>query len=225
MFDRLAAFDPVGWGAHPADDFTKFPHFRFDNQAQQVFIAFSTDLHRVKIPAEEHPIIAEHLAKYDKLFPALALIFHLVDCAANGRRGPVTKDAALLARTWCEYLEAHARRCYGLLMDAGMRSAQALSRKIEQGKVVDGFTARDVQRPGWCRLTNAEAVRAALEWLEDEGWVRPEKATTAQGGRPTLVYRINPKVAITGNDAKVPDSMTDPIQDRPAAPVSAWDIC
>jgi hypothetical protein len=42
---------------------------------------------------------------FDKLFPALALVFHLVDCAAQGIRGPVTKEAALRAAAWCEYLE------------------------------------------------------------------------------------------------------------------------
>jgi hypothetical protein len=199
VFGVLADFDPVVWGAAPADAVAKFPYFSFDEPAQELFIEWSGDLHRLRIPAEEHPIIAQHLAKYDKLFPALTLILHLAECAATGHRGPVTKNAALRAAAWCEYLEAHARRCYGLLVDDGLRSAQALAEKVSQGKLADGFTARDVRRNRWQYLSGSEAVRAALDWLEDEAWLRAEKAGTgAQGGRPTRSYRINPKVQKSG---------------------------
>jgi hypothetical protein len=135
VFESLAGFDPVSWGASPASDFAKFPHFKFDEAAQQVFIEWSADLHQTRIPSEENSITAQHLAKYDKLFPALALIFHLVDCAASGQRGQVTEQAALRAGGWCEYLQAHARRCYGLLQDDGLRAAQALATKVRQGKL------------------------------------------------------------------------------------------
>ena len=74
--------------------------------------------------------------------PALGLIFHLVDCAAHGVNGPVTKESALRAAAWCEYLEAHARRCYGLLKDDGLRAAQALAVKLKHGALDDGFTLR-----------------------------------------------------------------------------------
>lgn len=125
---KLADFDPVAWGAVPADDHAKFPYFRFDEEAHEIFVEWSTDLHRVRMPAEDNPIIVQHLAKYDKLFPTLALIFHLLDCAATGRRGPVNQDAALRAAAWCDYLESHARRCYGLLQDDGLRAAQSTLR-------------------------------------------------------------------------------------------------
>ena len=131
------------WGAGPADAFAKFSHFRFSDEAQAVFIEWSEDMHCGRIPNENEPLVRQHLAKFDKLFPALALVFHLVDCAAHGVCGPVTKEAALRAAAWCEYLEAHARRCYGLL---GLRAAQALAVKLERGTLEDGFTLRDVRR-------------------------------------------------------------------------------
>src|SRR5262249_30145949 len=152
--------------AAPANDFAKFAYFRFDEQAQEIFIEWSTDLHK-KISSEEEPLIAQHLAKFDKLFPALALIFHLIDCAAIGRRGPVNKQAALRASGWCDYLEDHARRCYGLLIDDGLRAAQALATKIKSCRLEEGFTARDIRRHRWRYLTSDEAVQAALDWLED----------------------------------------------------------
>ena len=199
IFEKLADFDPVDWGAAPADDFNKFPHFHFDNAGQEIFIEWSTELHRFKLPAADNPLMAQHLAKYDKLFPALALIFHLVDCAATNRRGPVTKEPALMAAAWCEYLETHARRCYGLLADEGLRSAQALAEKIVQGRLKDEFTARDVRRNQWRSLTTDEAVQSALDWLEDEGWLWAEKfgGNGPGTGRQTWKHWINPKALKT----------------------------
>ena len=91
--------------------------------------------------------------------------------------------------------EAHARRCYGLLADDGLRSAQALADKICKAKLSDGFTARDVRRNQWKYLTTDLAVQAALDWLEDEGWLRAnEVGGSGPGtGRRTYRYSINPK--------------------------------
>jgi hypothetical protein len=196
VFEKLAEFDPPAWGAAPADDFAKFSHFRFSDEAQAVFIEWSEDMHCGRIPNEDEPLIRQHLAKFDKLFPALALVFHLVDCAAHGIRGPVSEEAALRAAAWCEYLEAHARRCYGLLKDDGLRAAQALAAKLERGALEDGFTLRDVRRNQWRGLTTDDAIQAALDWLEDEDWLRGE-ATGGTGpgsGRRTLRYRIHPAI-------------------------------
>lgn len=195
VFEKLADFDPITWGAYPSDDFAKFPYFRFDDAAQKIFIEWSTDLHRARLPAEDNPIIAQHLAKYDKLFPALALILHLVECAATGQRGQVTTQATLRAAAWCDYLEAHARRCYGLLADDGLRAAQALAHHVKKGKLENHFTARDVRRHQWRSLTTDKAVQAALDWLEDENWLRAEDVLPgSRGGRPTTIYHISPRL-------------------------------
>ncbi|MGA8055382.1 MAG: DUF3987 domain-containing protein [Burkholderiales bacterium] len=196
VFATLADFDPVAWGAARADDFAKFPWFCFDDEAQAVFIEWSEDLHRGRMPNEDEPIIRQHLAKFDKLFPALALVLHLVKGAAAGIRGPVNKEAALRAAG--EFREAHARRCYGLLKDDGLRAAQALAAKLERGALEDGFTLRDVRRNQWRNLTADDAIQAALDWLEDEDWLRGESTggTGPGSGRRTVRYRINP--AITG---------------------------
>jgi hypothetical protein len=194
VFEALEDFDPVTWGATPADEFTRFPHFRFGDDAQNVFIEWSADFHRTRLPGEEDPIIRQHLAKFDKLFPALALIFHLVDCAAGGVRGSITREAAFRAAAWCEYLEGHARRCYGLLKDDGLRSAQALAGKLTRGALQDGFTLRDVRRNQWRSLTADEAIQAALDWLEDEDWLRSESTGGPGTGRRTVRYRINPLI-------------------------------
>jgi hypothetical protein len=69
VFEVLADFDPVAWGASPVDDFARFPHFCFGDGAQAVFIEWSEDMHRARLPNEDEPIIRQHLAKFDKLFP------------------------------------------------------------------------------------------------------------------------------------------------------------
>ena len=67
---------------------------------------------------------------------------------------------------------------------------------MRQGKLSDGFTARDVRRNQWRSLTSDEAVQAALDWLEDEGWLRAsEVGGTGPGtGRRTRRYAINQKI-------------------------------
>lgn len=194
IFKELANFSPTDYGASPACEDTKFSYFSFSEEAQEIFIKYSYDLHCTRLPQEDEPLINQHLGKYDKLFPALALVFHLVDCAANGTRGPISCDAALRAAAWCEYLEAHARRCYGLLKDDGLRATQALASKLEKGELENSFTLRDVRRHQWRALTEDKNIQAALDWLEDLYWIRGELVggTRPGSGRPTIKYRINP---------------------------------
>ena len=68
---------------------------------------------------------------------------------------------------------------------------------MRQGKLIDGFTARDVRRNQWRNITSDEAVQAALDWLEDEGWLRADEVGGAGPGtgRRTWRYFINPKTA------------------------------
>jgi hypothetical protein len=194
VFKRLASFNPIEWGAAKGER-DKFPWFTFDEKAQKVFIQWSHDLHTKRIPGEDNPLIQQHLAKYDKLFPALALLFHLVD-RSEGRGGAfVSEIAALRAAEWCLYLESHARRCYALLGHNRFRSARLLAKKIERGELADLFTVREVLRRHWTGLNDAEAVAAALEWLEIENWVRVVRGPSGSaGGRPTVRYELHPEL-------------------------------
>ena len=143
LFDRLASFDPLQDGAVHADDFVKLPHFCFDDEAQEIFIEWSTELNRVLIPSEQDPMMQQHFGKYEKLFCAIALILHLSD----GSIGPVTARSAWRAAAWCEYLAGHARRIYGLIEADKVTTANRLIRKLAEGKLDDGFTVRDPRWP------------------------------------------------------------------------------
>ena len=200
VFEKLDSFNPLDWGAEPANPFVKFPHFKFSPEAQQTFIGFVSNLETTK-EKEDNRLIKQHLAKYEKLFAAIALIMHLLECAFGGKRGPITNDAAKRAAAWCDYLESHARRCYALVADNGLRSAQALAERLKnlelpKGFNLEDFTARDIRRNQWRYLTSEEAVQAALDWLEDENWISSRKAggEGRGSGRATVRYELNPKV-------------------------------
>lgn len=189
LFDRLASFDPLQDGAAPADDFVKLDHFYFDDAAQELFIVWSTELHRELIAKEQNPLMQQHLGKFEKLFCAVALILHL----AEGNIGPVTLDSAVRAAAWCEYLQGHARRIYGMVDAAKINTARTLGRRIAEGKLPDNFTARDVWKKGWGSIKTTADAESALAVLEEYGWLVSYEVTE-QPGRPTSRYAINPKI-------------------------------
>ncbi|WP_136799693.1 DUF3987 domain-containing protein [Desulfosediminicola ganghwensis] len=172
-------------------------YLRFSEDAQIVFIEWLTDLQTNKLLDDTtHPILVEHLTKYRSLMPSLALIFHLLDMIDSGRTlQPVSEHAAIMAACWCDYLETHARRIYSLALDPAQTSLGALAKKLQQGKLKNGFTIRDIQRKGWTMLSDPILVKEALEMLVSAGWLRPVDIPQYGAGRPkSLAYHINPKI-------------------------------
>lgn len=191
LFHHLSVFDPEEAGAEPATDFVKLPSFHFDDEAQSIFIDWSTDLNTVRISRESMPLMRQHLAKYERLFCSIALILHL----AQVRPGPaVSAEIAMRAAAWTHYLEGHARRIYGLLELQQISAASSLARRLSQGKLVDGFTVRDVLRKGWTGLTQTSVIEQALSVLEDHGYVAGVDQQNPAGGPQTVRFFINPKV-------------------------------
>lgn len=189
LFDRLAVLDPVSDGAVPNDDFVKLPHFCFDDAAQDIFVAWCTELHTVHIVNEQSPLMQQHLGKFEKLFCAVALILHLAERSI----GPVKVINALRAAAWCDYLTGHARRIYGLVDAAKVTTARMVSRRLADGKLDDGFTVRDIVRKQWSGVTTAMQAETALGILEENGHVKSLDGINPVG-RPTVRYFINPKI-------------------------------
>ena len=195
IFEHISDLDPVSLGANPTDQFNKWPYFHFSDEAQDFFKNWTTHLNSKKILEEDNKLIAEHLGKYDKLFCALALIFHLVDCVTCDKKGRVSLNAAQMAANWCSYLEGHARRCYNLLGDSTMFSAQHIIQKIKKRKLLNNFTFREVSRKRWSGLKNKQDVQDALEFLEETNWIKGyEIKASSKGGPATTRYKINPKI-------------------------------
>jgi hypothetical protein len=64
-----------------SDKFSKIPYFHFAPDAQEFFNKWLLELEGKLRSSSEDSVIIEHLAKYRKLMPSLALIFHLIDAA------------------------------------------------------------------------------------------------------------------------------------------------
>jgi len=189
IMQTLAELDFVQAGASPDDN---RPYFRFNDAGQDVFYRWLTELEN-KIRVEDSPLITEHLAKYRSLMPSLALIFHLIESAANSISGHVSGEAAEMAVAWCSYLESHARRIYGMSGNRNDKATTALAKKIEEGKIKDNFTLRDIYRNGWSMLDNHQLIEEACQELESLNWLR-EVTKQNTGGRPKTSFLINPKI-------------------------------
>ena len=179
----------------PADDNAKIRTFRFDEEAQNLFYAWLTELElRLRSPdLQATPAFESHLAKYRSLMPSLALLFHLLDLAQDKPTGPVSLTSAKLAADWCDFLELHARKVYADELEIGLSSAHALAEKIKKGEIRDGMTVREIYTKGWSNLATAEDAWEAVEVLVEHGWLRVE-AKKPQQGRPSSKIRLNPRL-------------------------------
>jgi hypothetical protein len=194
IIDRLAQMDFTEYGATKGEH-ERFPYLKFSEEAQILFNEWLTDLELNTLRVSDHSIILEHFGKYRSLMPTLALIFHLIDVADGASGGPVSLSAAEKAAAFCEYLESHARRVYGLVANIDQQAAAVLSEKIQAGKLNDGFTVRDVQRKNWHLLNSRELAQVACDELLDAGWLRVEHQVKHGPGRSALpIHHINPKV-------------------------------
>jgi putative DNA primase/helicase len=184
VFRKLVELDPED----PA-------RFRFDSDAQELFIEWLAEL-EAKIRGDElHPALISHLSKYRSLMPSLALLFHMAETGGGG--DTVSLHHAQQAAAWCEYLESHARRVYSCIVTPQLRAARELAEKIKHRKVGTDrfFSCRDVYLKGWSGLDSPEAVKQAAEVLQDAGWVRDLSTESGPfGGRPSNRYEVNPGV-------------------------------
>lgn len=193
ILEKLANINFMQYGAMQTK-YDERPYFRFSEVGQAIFNDWFNTLQTVKIRQEENPLMAEHLGKFRSLMPSLALIFHLIDIANGKQTGAVSKQAALLAVQWCEYLEAHARRIYAMGESPEHEAALRLSEKIKAGKLPNPFTLKSVYDKGWHGLKAKSEVQAACDVLLDEHWLTmTRKPATGERGRPpALEYHINP---------------------------------
>jgi hypothetical protein len=194
IIERLTLMDFTKYGAVLRGS-ERFPCLRFSDEAQAHFNEWLTELEIEKLRVDDHPVVLEHLGKYRSLMPTLALIDHLINVADGSPAGPVSLQSAQRASAWCEYLESHMRRVYGLVTDVDQQAAAILAEKIQSGKLTNGFTIRDVQRKGWHLLNSRELAQAACDELVDAGWLRVEHPVKDGPGRTALpIHHINPKV-------------------------------
>jgi putative DNA primase/helicase len=106
------------------------PFFRFSPEAQPIVHNWLNALDK-KFNNGEHEIIEQHLAKYRSLMPSLVLIFHIINLADGKANRDITVDCVERAVAWCEYLESHARRIYGMVLDTTFEAKPSPSKAEE----------------------------------------------------------------------------------------------
>lgn len=172
--------------------------WRFTPEAQALFVEWLEPFQSEIRGDELHPALISHLSKYNKLIPALALIFALVDTPDSG--GVIHERELIRALAWGDYLRSHAERIYAAAVMPETAGAKQLLDKIKAGKlcdsdgvILDAFTPRLVAVKHWAGLGTPDAVRKAADLLADYGWLSREAIPTgAAGGRPTDRYLIHP---------------------------------
>ncbi|HEX5736041.1 MAG TPA: YfjI family protein [Blastocatellia bacterium] len=197
IFQELDKLNPERIGAVICGN-GDFPFLRFEPSAQGFFNEWYTELERTLRKSEEHPALIAHLAKFRRLMPSLALLFHLLDVVTGSATGDVSLAAAKLAAEWCDFLFKHAKRIYGLALDSDSILARLLADHIAQGDLPSPFVARDVYRKHWSGLSTPKAVEEPLHLLEELGWVRSVSDPKDGKGRSSVRYYINPKALKVG---------------------------
>jgi hypothetical protein len=195
IIKRLSEMDFAEIGAQ-IEDKEPTTFLRYAPEAQELFYAWLTELEIQKLRGTTmEPMMAEHLGKYRKLMPSLSLIFHLIDAASGMDVGNgVSLQAAERAAAWCEYLESHARRIYGLVESLPIKAATILAARVKKKALGTSFTVRDVYRRQWSFLTDKDIAQAACDILVDAGWLRESVTESSFGQRGKTDYLVNPKL-------------------------------
>ena len=175
----------------PVCDGAGIASIHFDARAQCVFREWLGSLEQKLRSGLLSPSLESHLAKYRSLMPKIALILYLMDTVDKGGTiSAVTEVYALRAAAWCDYLESHAGRLYSAAQDPAMESAAELLKHMKRGDVSNSFSARDIYRNQWSKLTTSEVTQEAIKVLMDYGWIRQEKNSSSKA----LTYALHPSL-------------------------------
>lgn len=167
------------------------PCWRFDEDAQAMFIEWMEEIQSAARAKDIHPALESHLLKMPKTVAALALLFEVLD----GGCGNVGAVAAARALEWADYLHSHAERLYNVAIHGDVEGARLIHDR--RGKLPNPFTVRDVLRKGWAGLDNLDAVRSAIDVLLDyQHIIATEILPSTNGGRPATLYHWTASVEV-----------------------------
>lgn len=162
---------------------------RFDSVAQGAFFVWLEQLERLVRSNSLLPVMSSHLSKYRSLVPSLALIFAITDDV----KGAIPVRYVEQAIQWAGYLQAHAERAFSCGIRPDTRFARALLTRIKDGSVADGFKPADVYLKGWS-LLDKDGVTKATDLLCSLNYLLKIETRKKSGGRPSIMYRINPRI-------------------------------
>ncbi|MGR3632568.1 MAG: YfjI family protein [Limimaricola soesokkakensis] len=159
---------------------------QLSEEAYPVFRQWSHGLQKRIASEDMHPIMQSHLGKYDKLCIGIAGVFAMIEWEPTQQIvSQVGQRHIEMAIRWCDFLEAHAERVYGLAESADLEAARVIvSRK---DKLPDGFTLSWLTKSGWSGMSEQRTIVDALKLLIDYGQIYEVEVKT--GGRPKTEYR------------------------------------
>ena len=176
---------------------------RFDPEAQAEFNAWY-DHHmrtRVRGPAAAERPTHGFLTKGQGLVLRLCVVIHMfrrttIDGVFESNRLAVdrrTLDAALgIFERFCVPSYARLVAAFGKV-DAH-ENAKRIAELIQRKKL-DKIRINDITKMHWAGMRERKPIIAALEALEDIGWLRPAAgASGPKGGRPADHWAVNPRV-------------------------------
>ena len=157
---------------------------KFSPEGQEIFKQFYCDLNKKTCKKDCHTHMQSHLAKYQSLMPAIALILHVAD---HGHTGTISKDTASQAWAWCEYLEGHAKRIYGIV-DKTLAGVKSLLKNL--ATLPNPFTVTNFAKKDWGGLTTSNQRLDALNVLIENGYLATEEKKSPT--KSSTLYHINP---------------------------------
>lgn len=191
IYRAINELDPLSIGASSPD--AGIPGVRFSDDAHGLFADWFLNLEKRLQSESMPPALEAHLGKYRSLMPALALMFHLIEKVSDpSHPNLVQLESARMAAIWCDYLETHARKVYAISINPEGHAAEALAKKIREGRIKDGMPVRDIKRKHWSLLSDNEAVNGALAVLEESEYLRVKTVRTE--GASLRVISLNPSL-------------------------------
>jgi hypothetical protein len=173
VFNRISDY-------HPRTDQFTGEHtpeaISFSPEAQSIFNHWYPSFKNRVETEIECEAFQSHLNKYGKLFIALALIFYLIDRFSGKQvNNGIQLEHAEMAKHWCDVLESHARKIYGINKSANHNPLMSLLNRIDNGDIPRKFVKADVYRNKWEHLKDRNDVEKTLKDAENLCWIKFHK--------------------------------------------------
>jgi putative DNA primase/helicase len=170
---------------------------RLSSEALQVWLDFAAKVESRMGPGRELEHLAEWLAKLPGQAARVAGLLHLADTLGSAEGGMVVQvDSMQRAVLLAERAIGHGGAAFNLMgITPAEEDAAALLKWLKHTKRQE-FLIRDVQRGLRGRFPQKAKVEHAIDVLREWNVVLCEfrQAAGASGGRPTVAYKVNPRV-------------------------------
>lgn len=139
-------------------------HIVFDEETHKTYTQWRHALEDRLYDGEQGEAIVAHIGKYDRLCAALAGLFCTIREAVE-----ITKEDFDMAVLWCNLLEQHAMRVYGMADTADLDGARLIIKRRDQ--LPEKFKVSHLRDRKWAGMADTESAKAAVQVLLDYGQI------------------------------------------------------